>query len=198
MFLMKLLGVVNEMIIHDLNSYIPEEGQRYFFDCNVLMYLFYSNGSYACDLIADYSAFLSRIINQKAEIIITDVLVSEFINTYIQTEFHRLAKINHWPSNKRYFKSVFKLSDEYSDILNEIRLILERQLFPISKKENVDFEHISLVNIFDTPATFDFNDRYYDLSMKDKDTFIVTNDADFSDVCACAVITRNTSLLSKG
>lgn len=184
------------MAIIDLSTHVPNAGENYFLDCNVLMYMFYPNGSYAADLVCDYSQLISNIIGAKADILITDMLVSEFINTYVQVEFHRLATINGWSHSKNYFKYTFKFTTEYSDILKEVKCILERQLFPISKRFDVKFTEITLKDIFDKPTTFDFNDRYYGLSVRGENAYIVTNDADFSNVGGCDIITRNHDLLS--
>lgn len=184
------------MAIINMNTHIPSEGEQYFLDCNVLMYNFYPNGAYASSLVADYSNFISSIINSNATICLTDMLISEFVNTYVQTEFHRLASLNQWSHSKNYFKNNFKKTQEYKDILREIKCILDRQLFPISKKVDIKFSEISFREIFNNPKTFDFNDRYYGLSMENKAVYIVTNDADFSNISQCNIVTRNQCLLS--
>ncbi len=117
------------MAVIDIQTHIPEKGEHYFLDCNVLMYVFYLNGNYASDLVYSYSGLISRIVHSGAEIYVTDLLISEFINTYVQLEFHRLATLNKWPHDKKYFKIVFKNTMEYSDILKELKCILHRQLF---------------------------------------------------------------------
>lgn len=184
------------MSIIDINTHVPSEGNNYFLDCNVLMYIFYVNGAYASDLVSDYSSLISKIIGLNANIYLTDMLISEFVNTYVQKEFHRLATLNGWPHKKEYFKNTFKHTQEYKDILTEIKHIFNRQLFPISRKVNVQFSEISLANIFDDPQTFDFNDRYYGLAMEKMDVYIVTNDADFKNISQCDIITKNIDLLN--
>lgn len=185
------------MAIFNVSSYMPNQGERYFLDCNILMYMFYTNGDYAADIVYDYSSLITRIINAKSEIMVTDMLISEFLNTYIQTEFHRLARINNWSHTKNYFKRTFKFSREYQDILHELKLIITHQILPISTSVNVDFKGIKLDTLFDNPTTFDFNDRYYGYAMNLCGAYIVTNDADFSDVSQCNIITRNAALLSE-
>ena len=183
------------MAIINIETHTPNNDDRYFLDCNVLMYVFYLNGSYASDLIYSYSELITKIINADGRIYITDMLISEFVNTYIQTEFHRLATLNHWPHTKEYFKRSFKNTTEYADILIEIKYILQRQLFPIASRMDARFSEMPLDNIFDNPQTFDFNDRYYGLTLENKETYIVTNDADFSNIEQCDVITKNRRLL---
>ena len=119
------------MAIIDIRNHVPQSKNIYFLDCNVLMYLHYTNGSYAATTIYDYSTLMTQIIGTHAKIFITDVLLSEFINTYIQAEFHRLARINGWPHSKQYFKQHFKLSPDYSTVLQEIEYIITRQQFPV-------------------------------------------------------------------
>lgn len=185
------------MSIIDISLHQPQNDYIYFLDCNILMYTFYTNGSYATDLVYDYSLLITKIVNTKSKLIITDVLLSEFINTYIQTEFHRLARLNNWPHTKGYFKKTFKLSNEYEDLLQEIKCIITRQIAPVFTFIDNKFSTINLENMFDNPCTFDFNDRYYGYCMFPLNAYIVTNDADFSDISECNIITKNQALLSR-
>jgi len=186
------------MAIIDIRSHVPESKNVYFLDCNVLMYLHYTNGSYAAATIYDYSRLVTQIIGAHAKILITDVLLSEFINTYIQVEFHRLADINCWPHSKQYFKHHFKLSADYATILQEIEYIITRQLFPVCELVNCEFSGFGdkLSTLFSRANTFDFNDRYYAYEMSKYHAFIVSNDADFSDISLCDIITNNQSMLT--
>lgn len=184
------------MSVIDITSHQPQDDNIYFLDCNVLMYIFYTNGSYATDLVYDYSVLITKILNAKSKLILTDVLLSEFINTYIQTEFRRLAKLNGWPYNKNYFKKTFRFSNEYNDILQEIKCIITRQMVPVFTLINSNFSTMNFERLFDSPEKFDFNDRYYGYCMAPINAYIVTNDVDFSDVTQCDIITKNQTLLS--
>ena len=184
------------MPIIDIASHQPKENDKYFLDCNILMYTFYPNGGYATELVYDYSSLITKIINAHAQIFITDVLLSEFINTYIQTEFHRLATLNRWPHNKHYFKHTFKNTAEHEEILHEIKCIIIRQIMPIFTLLDNNFSEFNFDTIFDKPKTFDFNDRYYGHCMSSINAYIVTNDADFSDVTQCNILTKSRALLS--
>lgn len=184
------------MAIFDGTTYFPIQKAGYFLDCNILMYISYTNGSYNQKIVSDYASLVSRIINVGAKIYISDVLISEFINTYIRTEFHRLAKINNWGSDKNYFKHQFRQTQEYIDTLKEIRLIINKQLLPISVRFNSDFVNCNLDYIFNPPAAFDFNDRYYASQAIERNMFIVTHDADFSNINDCNIITINQKLLA--
>lgn len=186
------------MAIIDIKNHVPQSENVYFLDCNVLMYMHYTNGSYAAPTIYDYSKLVTQIIGAHAKILITDVLLSEFINTYIQAEFHRLAKVNGWPHSKQYFKQNFKLSPDYAVILQEIKYIITRQLFPVCELVDCEFSKFGdkVSTIFNKASTFDFNDRYYAYELNKYHAFIVSNDADFSDISLCDIITNNPSLLA--
>lgn len=187
----------NNMAVIDARTHIPKKGDIYFPDCNILMYLTYTNGSYQLTLVSEYSNLFTKIIESHSKLIITDILLSEFVNTYIQTEFHRLAKLNHWSHDKRYFKSVFKKTQEYENILKEIRIIINRQLLPVSDFVDSPFSEFTskIDEVFDRPKTFDFNDRYYGYEMEKRNAYIISNDADFADVPNCNIITTNNALL---
>ncbi len=186
------------MAILDANTHMPKEGEIYFLDCNILMYMHYTNGSYDASLIGPYSTLMTRIVRSHAKLLMNDVLLSEFVNTYIQREFHRLASLNGWSHTKSYFKQTFKLSAEYSDILNELKYIIIRQIKPVFDFVDSGFSSFSgdIPFLFNNPQTFDFNDRYYGYEMNKVGAFIVTNDADFSDVQSCNIITTNRHLLA--
>lgn len=185
------------MAIIDANTHIPQDDEFYFLDCNILMYMHYTNGRYGAALVYDYSKLITKIIGTHAKLLMTDVLLSEFINTYIQTEFHRLATLNGWPHSKTYFKQTFKNTSDYADILTEIKYIITRQMMPVFEFVNSNFAAFTqdISSVFDNPSTFDFNDRYYGYEMKNYHGYIVSNDADFFDVGNCDIITLNSSLL---
>lgn len=184
------------MTVINISSHQPKKEDGYFLDCNVLMYIFYTNGSYKQNTIKNYSELITKIINAKAKILLTDVLLSEFINTYIRLEFHRLARVNNWPRDKEYFKRTFRFSKEYKDILRELKIIITRHLAEFALMIDIPFSKFKFDTLFDKPETFDFNDRYYGFMMEKYDAYIVTNDADFSDISQCKIITGNPILLS--
>ena len=184
------------MSIFPVHGHQPKHGEKYLLDCNVLMYNFYTNGSYAATLRYDYSVIVTKIISAGAKLVMTDVLLSEFVNTYVQAEFHRLAGLNHWPHSKEYFKRHFKSTAEYHDILQELKIICFRQIFPVFTLLAIDFPQMPLEDIFDHPETFDFNDRYYGKVAKELGAYVVTNDADFSEITDINILTGNANLLS--
>lgn len=184
------------MPIIDITRFSPKKDDVFFFDCNVLMYIFYSNGSYATDLVGAYSSLFTEIIKVKANILMTDVLLSEFVNTYIQTEFRRLAKLNNLQHDKRYFKTVFKFSNEYKEILKELEIIIKNHIIPIFTMTDITFSKFKYNNLFNIPEKFDFNDRYYGHTMSTFNAYIITHDADFSVISQCNIITKNQNLLN--
>lgn len=185
------------MPIIDISSHKPSADDIYFLDCNILMYMFYPNGEYRKELVEEYSSTFSEILSKGATLIITDVLISEFVNTYTQIEFHRLANLNGWSHGKKYFKNTFKFTDEYEKLLKEIKLIVLTQIKPCFTMVDTKFSEMDFNDFFSEAETFDFNDRYYGFCMNSYDNaYIISNDADFSSVNECNIITRNADLLA--
>ncbi len=60
------------MSVINISSHQPQESDKYFLDCNILMYTFYPNGGYATDLVYDYSVLITKIINARSQIIIRE------------------------------------------------------------------------------------------------------------------------------
>ena len=54
------------------------------FDCNVLMYLFYTYGSYSTELVDVYRFLFHEALNNECKMFIPSIEISEFINTYIK------------------------------------------------------------------------------------------------------------------
>ena len=153
------------MSIINISSHQPQKEEKYFLDCNVLMYEFYTNGSYAQRIVQLYNSFINKLLCVKAEIVFTDVLLSEFINAYIRAEFNRIATLNGLPNNRNYFKRTFRNSRSYKIILQELELIINRQILPISTRFDTPFSSFSTASFFNNAKTFDFNDRYYGWAM---------------------------------
>ena len=82
--------------------------------------------------------------------------------------------------DKRYFKTVFKFSNEYKEILKELEIIIKNHIIPIFTMTDITFSKFKYNNLFNIPEKFDFNDRYYGHTMSTFNAYIITHDADFS------------------
>lgn len=182
--------------IIDASKVTFSEKDKILFDCNVLMYLFYTYGGYSKPLIRCYTALFNSAIQSNSMIFIPSIEVSEFINTYCRQEYHRYLRQESKSASTFDFKHDYRATQDYKDVINEIRSIVNNQFLKIFRKLDDIFSGIDITAIYDKPDEFDFNDRYY-LKLAEKEGIkIVTNDADFySDLSDVEIITTNRKLL---
>lgn len=182
--------------IINISDYTPGEGDKFIFDCNVLMYIFYTFGDYSDHLMEPYKLFFNKIAVKHDCIVYPAILLSEFTNTFIQNEYKRYLKENHLGRNFN-FKHSFKPTEEYKSTINEISEIINTQLLalPSAVILNDNFESMDVPHLFINENVFDFNDRYFGELSKLNDYYIVTNDRDFRYIDDVRIITANTALL---
>ena len=70
--------------IIDANAVKLKSTDKLLFDCNVLMYIFYTYGGYSQNQISIYKSLFTDAINNDCEMYIPSIEISEFINTYIK------------------------------------------------------------------------------------------------------------------
>lgn len=174
------------------------KSDKILFDCNILMYMFYTYGGYSQSLIRCYTTLFNNAIQNNSTIFIPSIEVSEFINTYCRQEYYRYLRQEGKSPSIFDFKHDYKATQDYEDVINEIHSIVNNQIFKIFHKLDDIFSKIDITSIYDKPNEFDYNDRYY-LKLAEKEGIkIVTNDADFySDLCDVEIITANRNLLCK-
>lgn len=187
--------MVNNVI--DATTVKLKSADKLLFDCNVLMYIFYTYGGYSQNQISIYKSLFTDAINNACEMYIPSIEISEFINTYIKNEYKRYLRRNHLRMRAFNFKYDYRPTTDYENTVNDIKSIINRQIFPLFKKLDDDFSQLDISDIYTTPKLFDFNDRYYCKLAEKHSLTIITNDSDFSytneDV---KIITANQQLLS--
>lgn len=181
--------------IIDASSYIPQESDKLFFDCNALMYIFYTFGNYREDIVKVYSGVFTSAIKNKSTILVPSIFLSEFANTYIRNEYKRYLHSNNLNSESLKFKEYKKTSD-YVSTVQDIKNIILNQILSVCQKIDDPFTALEFSNIFEPESTYDFNDRYYGLLAQHYNFKIVTNDADFSSISGISIITNNRRLMS--
>lgn len=185
--------------ISDANKTEFQKGDKLFFDCNALMYIFYTYGNYSDEIIDAYKKLFYDAIDKECMIFIPSMEVSEFVNTYCRQEFGRYKRTLQNEDRRNFsYKYDYRKTDDYKETIQEIKTILNRQIFSICHKLDDDFSKINLSGIFENEETFDFNDRYYCKLAQAYDLKIITNDSDFFlSEDNIEVITSNKKLLAK-
>lgn len=177
--------------IINANYFSPTENDNLLFDCNALMYIFYTFGAYTSDDIQVYKRIFTEVISNHSNIFVSSIFLSEFSNTYIQNEYHRYMKNNYLRPSKFKFKKDYKPLEDYKETIQDVKNIIIKQILSVAKRIDDPFDKLNLNYFFDNEASFDFNDRYYALLAQYYNLKIVTNDADFLYISDVDIITRN-------
>lgn len=177
--------------IIDANVFSPTENDNLLFDCNTLMYVFYTFGAYTSDDIQVYRRIFTEAIANHSNIYVSSIFLSEFSNTYIQNEYRRYANTNNLRLSRFKFKTDYKPLDDYKETIQDLKNIIINQILSVAKRIDDPFVKLNLNSFFDNESSFDFNDRYYALLAQYYNLKIVTNDADFIYIPNVPIVTRN-------
>jgi hypothetical protein len=161
-------------IIHDIRKYLPSFNDSLFFDNNIWVLLFCPIANIDKKKQALYSNFLKLVHQRKSAVFVNSLVLSEFSNYWLQTEFKKWKKTNPLGTDyKRHFipTEVFKKSVE------DVRVAL-KGIMKIALQGNDDFNALQIDNILSEFGNCDFNDSYYLEMARSKKWKIVTDDAD--------------------
>lgn len=180
--------------ILDIKSYTPTRSDKFFFDNNIWIYLFYPLGNHKKEIIKHYERFFQEIFKAQSKIFISSLVLSEFFNTCVKTEFNVLARKS--PEKYQNFKKDFRNKDEYCVLMKDLKKIVGKNILSISERIDDGFEAIDIDNLFDNLENNDFNDKYFIALAEKNDLQVVTNDSDFFTADqSIKVITANPKLL---
>lgn len=183
--------------VSNVESVLLKKDDKILFDCNVLMYLFYTYGGYKKDMVRKYTKIFSDALKTQCQMYIPSIEISEFINTYSRLEYNRYLRKNNLRASEFKFKQDYRATKDYKELVVDLRNLVNNQILSVFKKLNDEFENINIENIYHNPELFDFNDRYYCKLAEKYGLKIVTNDADFSVIgSGIHIITANTQLIS--
>ncbi|MVM40393.1 hypothetical protein GO730_26605 [Spirosoma sp. HMF3257] len=182
--------------IFNIKGYSPEEYPFYFFDANVWIAKLKSSNNLHLDTFdADYLNLFDAIITLQnhppairkkikghiPKIVMTSMLLSEIINTYMR----KISMRNFYPTgpiDPNAFKNFRKQLAYKKDLLN---LISDIQAFDdYVYQVDDDFGNVYKTDILSSLSRkamdHDFNDYYYYHLFKNKGIAIVTRDSDFT------------------
>ncbi len=116
--------------------------------------------------------FYSKLISNKCKIVISSLILSEFINLSLRTHYKN-SEYSPSISFKDYRNSE-KAESAIKDIQQDIKKILKHTI-----KIEDDFRNIDIKHILDRLNVCDFNDSYYIELCKNNNYYLVTRDRDF-------------------
>ncbi|OFX59213.1 MAG: hypothetical protein A2046_12825 [Bacteroidetes bacterium GWA2_30_7] len=161
-------------IIHDIQDYKPTFNDSLFFDNNVWVFLFCPIANYELKKQRLYSNFLKEVRQSKSAIFINSLVLSEFCNFWLKTEFNNWKKSN--PSKMNYKKD-FIPTVEFKKVVDDIRIALN-SILKITEKGSDNFNAVKIDYILTEFGNCDFNDSYYLELARLNNWKIVTDDSD--------------------
>ncbi len=175
--------------IKNISGHTPAFNESLFFDNNVWVYLFCPFANYQKDKQRAYSNFLKTAQQKQCAIYINSLVLSEFCNYWLQTEFKNWKRNN--PGTKDYKKD-FIPTPEFQRAVEDVKNALSR-ILQIAVKNNDDFNAVDFENVMNELGNCDFNDSYYIELARMKNWKIVTDDADFfkDNLLDVEIITAN-------
>lgn len=180
--------------ISNISYYQPRKDDKFFFDTNIWIYLYYPLGNYNKNIISKYSNFLKQILKNQSRVFISSIVLSEFINTYVRLEFNILKK--KYPNKILDFKKDFRGTKKYRNVISDIKITLKRQILKFTQRIDDKFNKMDIDELLLDLENSDFNDNYYICLCEIENLKIVTHDKDFkSKATNIPILTANSKLL---
>lgn len=167
----------NNTIIN-IDDYEIKEGDTFFFDNNIWMYIFCPIGNHGGKRQRIYSKFLKYILSRKRHIYINSLILSEFANRYLKMDFD-ICNNTQTPQIFKNFKKDYVGSDQFKKTVSDIKKYLT-QIIKICQRSSDEFNAINIDEIFKLFEKIGFNDSYYLFLSNKKNWIIVSDDSDLS------------------
>lgn len=161
--------------ILSISSYTPKDGDKFFLDTNIWMYLYCSIGNYKQSVVDKYSNFYEKILNVDAKIYTLSLQVSEFFNAYCKLEYKIAKRMN--PAIKNYKKD-FRNSNEFYELMKHLKQIINKKILGNVIKIDDNFSKVDVLELMSSETSYDFNDEYFINFCVNESIMIVTNDRD--------------------
>lgn len=161
-------------VIKYINGYEIEEGEKFFIDANIWLYMYGPIGDYEQKVVDKYSTFFEKIVENGNEIYISSSLISEILNRYLKIAF----KIASEEDGIKDFKRDFRDNEVYKETIKSIEMIIDEKIIKKCIQVNDEFETYDF-NVSYLNNGMDFNDSLYCHMAISKGLTVLTNDKDF-------------------
>ena len=146
------------MRIDPINKHTVSPMNSYLFDTNVWLYIYGPMAGSEKRKQKLYAKLLRDIVDKKACLYITSMVLSEYINRVLRIEFDQW-KENTGNHNADYKKD-FRSTSEYTDSLASVKAQV-KEILSFSQKRPDDFNSVNIESIIDSMSnSADYNDIY--------------------------------------
>lgn len=175
----------------DIQSFKPTKQHKFIIDTNVLIKLLYPAMTGRNTM--PYENLYQSIIKSEAEIIISSIQISEFVNRCIRFQFNLWAGDN---ISSLDFKSDFRETCDYRESMQAILEIIKTDILSVSSCIDDGFSKMNPDTIYQFGFSYDFNDSLVAEIARLNNAILVTDDKDFANYSSnIKIVTANKSLL---
>lgn len=167
------------MEIIKVNQHNPNQSFGYLFDTNVWLYIYGPVAGSNAKKQRIYSNLLNSILERKAVIFITSLVLSEYINRVLCIGFQQ------WKDNGNYsadYKRDYRGTDDYKDNLADAIAQVE-DILKITQRRPDDFNAIDINAILAAMSqSSDYNDSYLVKCCENANIKFVSDDRDIISI----------------
>ena len=151
------------------------EGRKVFFDANVLIYIFWSSGSYHWENC--YSSAFGKLLKQNNELLVDFIVISEIVNRAHRLEYEKHLMANGILRNALTYKQ-YRNSAVGQTALADIYLIVETSILDNFKVVGKAFTKEEIQSFLKVEP-LDFADKGIVMTCKENNCILFTNDVDY-------------------
>lgn len=167
------------MKIIKVNQHNPNQSFGYLFDTNVWLYIYGPVAGSNAKKQQIYSNLLNSILERKAVIFITSLVLSEYINRVLRIGFQQ------WKNNGNYnadYKRDYRRTDDYKDTLADAIAQVE-DILKITQRRPDDFNAMDINAILAAMSqSSDYNDSYLVKCCENTNIKFVSDDRDIISI----------------
>lgn len=156
---------------HDISSLT---NRTFFFDANILLYLYYDYQNNQSEVIV-YSKMFGSLLTSKSQLLIDTHVLSEFVNRTLRIEFDNFKTANQSNMNFKQYRNSVDGQSSTNRIFDLVKVILNQFVVEENNLSNSEIQSLLVVD------SLDFNDKIIEKHCLDKKYILVTHDKDFKN-----------------
>lgn len=158
-----------------ISEYVFNGSETLILDTNILLYLF---GPYNGSEDYGYSDFLEDILNKKCKLVVSDVILSEFVNRNLRLAYSTYIKDNNLNSRRFKYKRDYRETSDFAENYELSLEIIRTEILTIAELVEISIEDMEN-SVSTNYAMLDYNDEIILRTAERNDYGIATHDSDF-------------------
>lgn len=168
------------MVVTKVSRHQVAPNSAYFFDTNVWLLIYGPMAGTTPRKQAIYSNLLRDIINRKAQIHISSLILSEYINFVLRFGFRQWKRLT--GNVNAEYKKDYRVTQDYKDRLADAVLQVQ-DILQVCTKRPDDFHIVDIDSILASMnQNADYNDAYYLHDCEKMGLILVSDDGDMQNV----------------